>query len=72
MINFATSPQCSVYWADKPGSLYKRADYKHLLPSRPRLIDPANPANDVWETGFRDTCLILVNKIDTIDLSQPL
>lgn len=58
-----------VYWADKPGSFYKRADHKYLLPSRPRLIDPANPANDVWETGFSGTCLILVNKIDSIDLS---
>ena len=59
-----------MYWADKDGSFYKRADYKYLLPSRPRLIDPANPTNDVWETGFLGTCLILVNKIDTIDLSQ--
>ena len=64
----------SVYWADCEGDFYDRADYKSLLPSRPRVIDPANPANNVWESGFIPPghSSVLVSKIDTIDLSKPI
>ena len=41
----------SIYWADGPDDFYRRSDYKDLLPSHPRDIDPANPANNVWESG---------------------
>ena len=59
----------SVYWADKAGNFYKRSDYPDLLPSRPRLIDPANPANNVWESGISGSCMTLVREIDGVDLS---
>jgi len=32
--------------------MYKRADYPNLLPARPRIVDPANPANNLYETGI--------------------
>ena len=61
----------SVYWAD---GNYKIADYRDLLPSPPRIIDPANPANNVWESGVRPAgqSSVLVSKIDSIDLSTPI
>ena len=61
----------SVYWDDV---IYKIADYYDLLPPLPRIIDPANPANNVWESGFRPAgkSLVLVSKIDSIDLSTPI
>ena len=63
----------SVYWADRPGDFYRRSDYKDLLPSRPRIVDPANPSNNVWVTGFVvGDHHILVQKIDSIDLSKPI
>ena len=47
------------------------ADYRDLLPSSPpRVIDPANPANNVWESGISGDSSILVKNIDTIDLSK--
>jgi hypothetical protein len=62
-----------VYWADRPGDFYKRSDYKDLLPSRPRIVDPANPANNLWVTGFAvGDHHILVQRIDSIDLSRPI
>ena len=64
----------SVYWADGPDDFYRRSDYKDLLPSRPRVIDPANPANNVWESGFLPPgkSSILISRIHTIDLSHPI
>ena len=64
----------SVYWADGPDDFYRRSDYKDLLPSCPRVIDPANPANNVWESGFipLGKSSILISRIHTIDLSHPL
>ena len=57
----------SVHW---DGKYYRMADYRDLLPSSlPRVIDPANPANNVWESGiYKDSSL--VSSIDTIDLSR--
>ena len=63
-----------MYWADRRDDFYKRSDYKDLLLSRPRVIDPANPANNVWESGFLppgDSALF-VEKIISIDLSMPI
>ncbi len=45
-------PSNSVTWDGKAS--YERRDYSDLLPSRPRVLDPANPANNVWKTGLRD------------------
>ena len=57
-----------------------------MLPSRPRVVDPANPANNVWITGFKDyqpgericdyepgdgNASLLRRYIRTIDLSKP-
>jgi hypothetical protein len=62
-----------VYWADSPNSFYKRSEYKEFLPARPRVIDPANPVNNVWVTGFYSGGhRILVSKIHSIDLSKKL
>lgn len=38
----------SIYWEE----YYKRRDYPNLLPARPRIIDPANPANNLYITGI--------------------
>ena len=56
------------------GKFYMLAEYSDLLPPIPRIIDPANPANNVWETGFNPPgcSQVLVEKIDSIDLSRPI
>lgn len=41
---------CSLCW---PGHFYEKRDYPNLLPARPRVVDPANPANNVWVSGFK-------------------
>ena len=56
------------------------------LPVQPRIIDPANPVNNIWKTGFKNykpgeyisdykpgdgNAKLLRERIDTIDLSQP-
>ena len=56
------------------------------LPSYPRILDPANPINNVWKTGFKTykpgerisdyepgdgNATLLRERIHTIDLSQP-
>ena len=77
----------SVYWADGLGHFYKRSDYKDLLPSRPRVVNPANPSNNVWVTGVKGyrpgespsdydpgdgNTALLKRYIHTIDLSRPI
>ena len=42
----------SLCWAGDD-YFYVKRDYPKLLPSRPRVVDPANPANNVWISGFR-------------------
>ena len=74
---------CSICWE----RLYQRRDYPDLLPSHPRIVDPANPANNVWITGLRycnpgekisdyetgdGNSSRLRSLIHTIDLSQPI
>ena len=61
-----------------------RRDYPNLLPSRPRIVDPPNPANNVWITGvgryqprsdyeLQDgNTARLKSLIHTIDLSKSL
>ena len=50
MPNFLMSVYlCSIYWEE----LYQRRNYPQLLPSRSRIIDLANPLNNVWTSGFR-------------------
>ena len=39
----------SIYWE----KYYKKADYRDLLPvSTPRIVDPANPANNLYYSGI--------------------
>ena len=82
MPNFLVSVYlCSIYWEE----LYQRRNYPQLLPSRPRIIDPANPLNNMWTSGFRTfrpheriydyepgdgNAMPLRKNIHTIDLSQ--
>ena len=56
-----------MYWE---GKYYKLAEYSDLIPARPRVIDPANPANNVWESGIRGDVSVLIQRIATIDLSK--
>ena len=41
---------CSVYWEN--GGIYRLSNYGDLQPSsyQHRIVDPANPANNVWES----------------------
>lgn len=70
-----------IYWEE----YYQRRNYPQMIPSRPRIIDPANPANNVWISGFKTfqpnekiydyepgdgNAYPLRQKIHTIDLSQ--
>ena len=72
----------SIYW----DTFYEHGDYPQLEPPCPRVIDPANPANNVWITGFKDyqpgerigdyepgdgNASLLRQYIHTIDLSRP-
>ena len=46
------------------------AEYSDLLPPIPRVIDPANPTNNVWRSGIHGgDSSYLIGKIDTINLS---
>ena len=41
--------QHSIYWEE----YYKECDYPDLFPQCiPRIVDPANPANNLYETGI--------------------
>ena len=40
----------SIYWEE----YYERRDYPNLLPARPRIIDPANPANNLYISGIHN------------------
>ena len=41
------------------------------MPLPSRVVDPANPANNVWESGVKgEDSSELIGKIDSIDLSQ--
>ena len=58
----------SVYWEENyrlEDYMYK-GEYQDFIPIPPRVIDPANPANNLWK---RDSS-VLVGKIQTINLSQ--
>ena len=57
----------SVHWE----KFYRMAEHGHPMPVPPRVIDPANPANNVWQSGIRGgDASVFVSRIDTIDLSQ--
>ena len=74
----------SICWAGpSPDYFYEKRDVNTLLPSRPRIVDPANPANNVWITGLNTyqkgevvseyepgdgRSKVLRSKIDTINL----
>jgi hypothetical protein len=66
LMSLVKTPLLDVYWED----FYKLAEYSNLLPALPRVVDPANPANNVWEGGIRGDASVLVSIIHTIDLSQ--
>ena len=40
---------CSICWE----KYYDRWSYPDLLPRRPCIVDPANPANNVWISGLK-------------------
>ena len=76
---------CSVFWVNGPSGDPRR--YPSLIPGPPRVIDPANPANNVWKSGVKfvargerqsnhdmgdGNTAILVRNIHTIDLENPL
>ena len=49
----------SVHWGQRRSIIqdikrrfYKPSQQIELLPSRPRVVDPANPANNVWISGI--------------------
>ena len=60
---------------------YKKRDVCHLLPARPRIVDPANPANNMWVSGLKNrrstssyepgdgNRAVLMSKIHTINLN---
>ena len=69
----------SYYWGDDVDS------YPSLVPREPYIIDPANPANNVWYSGFKGyrrgekpndyepgdgNSTVLKRYIDSIDLSK--
>ena len=73
----------SIYWEE----YYKKSTYPDLFPPhRPRIVDPANPANNLYETGIsgqtnrkcRDygdgggDWWKFVHYVDTLDLTVPV
>lgn len=72
---------CSIYWEQ----YYKLASYRDMIPSPPRIIDPANPSNNLYYTGIGQyypnskasdyeegdgDWTLLVRYIDSIDLTK--
>jgi hypothetical protein len=67
LVYLVKSHDKDIYWE----RFYSLREYSDLLPARPRIVDPANPANNVWESGFMTgDSSVLIRKIDTIDLSR--
>jgi hypothetical protein len=65
LVHLVKSHDKDIYWE----RFYSLREYSDLLPARPRIVDPANPANNVWESGFMTgDSSVLIRKIDTIDL----
>ncbi len=79
---------CSIYWEEnyKVNDCLQVLPNTILLPSCPRVIDPANPLNNVWISGFSffkpheriydyepgdGNAMPLRMNIHSIDLSQP-
>ena len=75
---------CSIYW-EKYYTINFGGGGLLSLPSQPRIVDPANPVNNVWMTGFKNykpgerisdyepgdgNAFLLRERIHTIDLSQ--
>ena len=60
-----------MYW-EKNYTLVDSGEQGPLtIPPRPRVIDPANPYNNVWKSGIRGgDSSVLIGKIDNIDLSN--
>ncbi len=60
-----------MYWEE----YYKRRDYPDLLPSRPRIIDPANPTNNLYKTGIGPgdgDWTLFTRYIDSLDLTKTI
>ena len=43
---------CSIYWETDAKGYYLIKDYDDLLPDLPRIVDPANPTNNLYMTGI--------------------
>ena len=65
----------SIYWEDH---LY---EHKQNLPPPPRIIDPANPANNLYSSGIGSAWKkdnpekdweVLASQINSLNLSKPL
>ena len=56
------------YYTYSVSTLYPRL----YIPSErePRILDPANPTNNVYKTGINGNWTQLVTNIDTIDLTK--
>ena len=75
---------CSVYWEH----YYSLGHYRSVVPSSvPRIIDPANPSNNLYDTGIGYYCAnekscdfeqgdgdwtAFKKKIHTVDLTKPM
>ena len=81
MHQFPASLVRSIYWEN----YYTLASYQSIIPSCPRIIDPANPSNNLYQTGIGKyypnskasdyeegdgDWTLLVRYIDSIDLTK--
>ena len=48
IINYLWIVCSSIYWEE----YYKKSSYPDLFPRCPRIVDPANPTNNLYETGI--------------------
>ena len=78
----------SIVWDDgvlSSGELfYRRSEYPNLVCSRPRMMDPMNPHNNLYMSGLGPAARRgnygvgdgkwewMVSNIDTLDLMKPL
>lgn len=66
LTSFVVNYQCiCVYWEK-----YYRLSHYYRVPPIPCVIDPANPFNNVWQSGINGDCSSLTRSIKTIDLSR--
>ncbi len=65
----------SIRWEKYYNFRLRPTPYPRLyIPSErePRILDPANPTNNLYKTGINGNWTQLVANIDTIDLTKPV